>query len=348
MFNKLKPAGEIAALLAVLAAGALLIANVLQLFGNGLSSTIDPLAVALCASFFGGLYLGLYSWTRKLVSFAIFMQVCRDKHKRTTAIRVGASNGVVAVASFMAFREIGLGATVAVMSTGFLAIGTWEVFRCLVGGDRRAKRWAFGQVGIALLAMGGVIVITRPVELLGGLDVGFVVGFACAMVAAMCAWNYTVCIFRRLKRIDTMPVQVASRVIEYPVAWATVFLAGSYRGGGFTLLVDPEFLWDNFLLLFGIAPLFIVAIPAVFQDYVTRSGRVPEKVVGILSSLNSLLAALVGAVGVFFNWFGATQMPDRWVWLGAGCVTLAGVLYVFTHRRPTEKVGGGGRTPVET
>ncbi|NDU71675.1 hypothetical protein GWI34_03395 [Actinomadura sp. DSM 109109] len=296
---------------------------VIQQAGFAVGSIIDPLAAALWMAVFGGLLLALSVRATGSLGVRQF-----DTAMWVPTLQTGFSNSVTAVAYVIAVAELGLGVTAAIVALGPLSVGFLGILKCLRDKEHPARQeWAREQIALRFVAFGGVVLVNRPWKWLENFTTDTLIGLVAAVASAVCFWNYINCVFGMMDETKTKGGLAVANLIAVPLTIFAVWLAGKFMGGGMEVAFSPD------VIVIGlVAGLLALTIPALLQDLAT--GKVSERVTGVLYLLDSPIAAGIGAVGVLLGILSETQSTDIWVWSGIAIVVSAALRVTLKGDEP--------------
>ncbi|WP_433467320.1 hypothetical protein [Spirillospora sp. CA-128828] len=319
--------GKTARGLRLVGGGLIVLELLIQQSGFALSSRVDSLAAALWMSVFGSFLL--LGYARMYGSFGV-----RDFGSLMweSVIRVGVSNSVIGVTYVIAVAKLGLGVTAAITALGPLFVGFWGkpdnpgILRSL-GESRPVKMWAWEQIALRAAAFGGVVLVNQPWKWLDDFDADTAIGLVAAVAAAVCFWNYIVCVFGKMDPEKTKGGLAVANLVSVPLTVFTVWVAGRYMGGGMEVALSLKVIGISV-----VAGVLALTLPAVIQDLAT--GKVSDRITGVLYLLDSPLAALIGVLGVTLGVLSDNQFPDTWVWVGIAVVVSAALRVTLKGDKP--------------
>ncbi|NDU71676.1 hypothetical protein GWI34_03400 [Actinomadura sp. DSM 109109] len=295
----------------------------IQQVGFAVSSRIDPLAAALWMAIFGSLLLVGYVRARGSLGVRQF-----GAAMWVPTVRTALSNSVIAVAYVIAVAKLGLGVTAAIVALGPLSVGFLGILKCLGDEMHPARRkWAREQIALRFAAFGGVVLVNQPWKWLENFTTDTLIGLVAAVASAVCFWNYIQCVFGKMDETKTKGGLAVANLISVPLTIFAVWLTGLFMGGGLKVAFSTDVIVTGL-----VAGLLALTIPALLQDLAT--GKVSERVTGVLYLLDSPIAAGLGVLGVFFGLLSENQSADIWVWSGIAIVVSAALRVTLKGDEP--------------
>lgn len=302
--------------------GLIVLELAIQQAGFAVSSRIDPLAAALWMAIFGSLLLVGYVRTKGSLGVREF-----GAAMWVPVVRTAFSNSVIGVAYVIAVAKLGLGVTAAIVALGPLSVGFWGILGSLRNKERPVRVWAREQLALRVAAFGGVVMVNQPWKWLDDFSTDTLIGLVAAVASAVCFWNYIQCVFGKMDETKTKGGLAVANFLSVPLTVFAVWLTGKYMGGGLQVAFSTEVIVTGL-----VAGVLALTIPALLQDLAT--GKVSERVTGVLYLLDSPIAALLGAAGVFFGLLSENQASDIWVWSGIAIVVLAALRVTLKGDQP--------------
>ncbi|WP_141578161.1 hypothetical protein [Actinomadura sp. WMMA1423] len=308
--------------------GLIVLELAIQQAGFGVSSRVDPLAAALWMSIFGSVLL---------VGYVLLVEYVRGKGSLgitefgaemwVPIVRTAFSNGVIGVAYVIAVAKLGLGVTAAIVALGPLSVGFWGILKSLKDEQRSRRVWAWEQLALRVAAFGGVVMVNQPWHWLDDFSAATLIGLVAAVASAVCFWNYIVCVFGKMDETKTKGGLAVANVLSVPLTVFAVWLTGKFMGGGLQVAFSKDVIVTGV-----IAGVLAITVPAILQDWAT--GKVSDRVTGVLYLLDSPIAAFIGVAGVFFGLLSDNQAAGLWVWGGIAIVVLAALRVTLKGDQP--------------
>ncbi|MGI5204026.1 hypothetical protein ACQEU6_20910 [Spirillospora sp. CA-108201] len=308
--------------------GLIVLELTIQQAGFAVSSRIDSLAAALWMAIFGSLLLFGYVRAKGSLGVSEF-----GAAMWRPIVRTAFSNSVIAVAYVIAVDKLGLGVTAAIVALGPLSVGLWGIFKMLKDEEHPRRVWAREQLALRAAAFVGVAMVNQPWKWLEDFSADTLIGLVAAVASAACFWNYITCVFGKMDETKTKGGLAVANLLSVPLTVFAVWLTGMFMGGGLEVALSTEVVVTGL-----VAGVLALTVPALLQDLAT--GKVSDRVTGVLYLLDSPIAAGLGAAGVFFGLLSENQASDIWVWSGIAMVVLAALRVTLKGDQPASEAPG--------
>jgi inner membrane transporter RhtA len=274
---------------------------VATMLGSGLSSQIGAAVGSLAFPVIGP--VGVVA-VRQYVAALVLLAVGRPRVRSFTAAQwrpvllLGLVNGTMNVSLYLAIDRIGLGLAVTLEFVGPLAVA--------LAASRR--RW---DLGCAVAAAAGVVTLMRP------RPSADYVGMGLALLAATC-WASYILLNRTVGRRITGAGGSAAAATLSALAFLPVGVVVVLRHA-----VTPQAVGCAV-----VAGLLSSAVPLLADVFTLR--RIPAQAFGLFMSVNPVLAALVG-------WVGLAQHLGPAEWASIAAIVLANAVSIASRARGTAR-----------
>jgi len=303
----------------------------IQQIGFAITAALAPLAAALVVTITGSLVW----WAYVRVRFGLPIREF-DREMWRKVFRLAISNTMVGIAYILALQALGLPLVALIGAFGVLSVGFKVYWRCFGSARSRPdKVWALQHLGVrgVMLALVGIVLLFLG-PLTGTFEgVDLLVGLVWAVVVAWCFWNYITVVFGPLKAQNT---EEAPHKSEQGLAVANLLSIPAialviWPFGGWGELFS-DFSLGNWMFA-ALAGVLTIAIPAHMQVWAATKG-VSDRMAGVLYSLDTPIAALVGTVGVGLGLLKEDQMPNPLVLVAIAFMIGAGIRSTLMGDKP--------------
>lgn len=279
----------------ILGALAIVLALVVQQSGYAFTTELPVLPTTVVTGLAGTGALCLWVWLTQGFKARSF-----DREMWMLVGRVMVSNAIIGFSYIVAIQNLSLGWVAATVVLGPMCIGLTRFLRAW------RTRTGARNLGLRLIAVAGVVIFGAP---FGAINL---VGLAASVVSAGCFANYVTANARmENKGLADQGITLANVGAVVILCIVVVFVLRGVR----------PFADITLLTVAAPAGLLITAVPALLQNSAQKRLRASD--IGVLSSLDSPIAAVVGTVGASLGLLASAQAPTIFGWIGAGMVFLA-------------------------